>query len=223
MNQKQFIYCYSGIIWIYKHFGIFWNLIALLWLRGDVFQMGVSNAFSRWKLFIDFESKNKQSSQPKKEMKLALLFCYQSQTDTDLREEHLYITLPSMYQSCIFISHSWLYVTLQLQPIYFTLGALRGSFQGPIKLCAAKQMWNIIFMETVVVLSHLFFSSASISLCWISISHLKPFPVLLLIFISDSETTEDETTEPQMETKEGPGRHQDKAGRRGPSGISSKI
>ncbi|XP_037618102.1 striated muscle preferentially expressed protein kinase isoform X2 [Sebastes umbrosus] len=34
----------------------------------------------------------------------------------------------------------------------------------------------------------------------------------------DSETTEDETTEPQMETKEGPGRHQDKAGRRGPSG-----
>ncbi|XP_059183623.1 striated muscle preferentially expressed protein kinase-like [Centropristis striata] len=34
----------------------------------------------------------------------------------------------------------------------------------------------------------------------------------------DSETTEDETTEPQMETKEGPGRHQDKAGRRGPAG-----
>ncbi|KAI4831635.1 hypothetical protein KUCAC02_001171 [Chaenocephalus aceratus] len=34
----------------------------------------------------------------------------------------------------------------------------------------------------------------------------------------DSETTEDETTEPQMETKEGLGRHQDKAGRRGPSG-----
>ncbi|KAM9334206.1 striated muscle preferentially expressed protein kinase-like [Symphorus nematophorus] len=34
----------------------------------------------------------------------------------------------------------------------------------------------------------------------------------------DSETTEDETTEPQMETKEGPGRHQDKAGRRGHSG-----
>ncbi|XP_070850331.1 striated muscle preferentially expressed protein kinase [Chaetodon trifascialis] len=34
----------------------------------------------------------------------------------------------------------------------------------------------------------------------------------------DSETTEDETTEPQMETKEGPGRHQDKSGRRGPSG-----
>ncbi|KAJ4924345.1 hypothetical protein JOQ06_000585, partial [Pogonophryne albipinna] len=35
---------------------------------------------------------------------------------------------------------------------------------------------------------------------------------------ADSETTEDETTEPQMETKEGLGRHQDKAGRRGPSG-----
>uniref|UniRef100_UPI0037E7BA37 striated muscle preferentially expressed protein kinase n=1 Tax=Semicossyphus pulcher TaxID=241346 RepID=UPI0037E7BA37 len=34
----------------------------------------------------------------------------------------------------------------------------------------------------------------------------------------DSETTEDETTEPQMETKEGLGRHQDKAGRRGHSG-----
>lgn len=55
-----------------------------------------------------------------------------------------------------------------------------------------------------------------------------PFSILthlcvLLLFISDSETTEDETTEPQMETKEGPGRHQDKAGRRGPSGIYSKI
>ncbi|XP_041637580.1 striated muscle preferentially expressed protein kinase isoform X2 [Cheilinus undulatus] len=34
----------------------------------------------------------------------------------------------------------------------------------------------------------------------------------------DSETTEDETTEPQMETKEGLGRHQDKAGRRGHQG-----
>ncbi|XP_060888188.1 striated muscle preferentially expressed protein kinase [Labrus mixtus] len=34
----------------------------------------------------------------------------------------------------------------------------------------------------------------------------------------DSENTEDETTEPQMETKEGLGRHQDKAGRRGHPG-----
>ncbi|XP_077957124.1 striated muscle preferentially expressed protein kinase-like isoform X3 [Gasterosteus aculeatus] len=33
----------------------------------------------------------------------------------------------------------------------------------------------------------------------------------------DSENTEDETTDPQMETKEGAGRHQDKADRRGPS------
>ncbi|XP_040888475.1 striated muscle preferentially expressed protein kinase-like isoform X2 [Toxotes jaculatrix] len=39
----------------------------------------------------------------------------------------------------------------------------------------------------------------------------------------DSETTEDETTEPQMETKEGPGRHQDKAGRRGPSGEGGRL
>ncbi|XP_067357586.1 striated muscle preferentially expressed protein kinase isoform X3 [Channa argus] len=39
----------------------------------------------------------------------------------------------------------------------------------------------------------------------------------------DSETTEDETTEPQMETKEGPGRHQDKAGRRGPSGEVGRM
>ncbi|XP_035984095.1 striated muscle preferentially expressed protein kinase isoform X4 [Fundulus heteroclitus] len=39
----------------------------------------------------------------------------------------------------------------------------------------------------------------------------------------DSETTEDETTEPQMETKEGPGRHQDKAGRKGPSGEEGRI
>ncbi|XP_029696722.1 striated muscle preferentially expressed protein kinase isoform X8 [Takifugu rubripes] len=37
-------------------------------------------------------------------------------------------------------------------------------------------------------------------------------------FTHDSETTEDETTEPQMETKEGSGRHQDKAGRRRASG-----
>ncbi|XP_072235422.1 striated muscle preferentially expressed protein kinase [Leuresthes tenuis] len=39
----------------------------------------------------------------------------------------------------------------------------------------------------------------------------------------DSETTEDETTEPQMETKEGTGRHQDKAGRRGPSGEGGRM
>ncbi|XP_026157880.1 striated muscle preferentially expressed protein kinase isoform X3 [Mastacembelus armatus] len=37
----------------------------------------------------------------------------------------------------------------------------------------------------------------------------------------DSETTEDETTEPQMETKEG--RHQDKAGRRGPAGEGGRM
>ncbi|XP_055369100.1 striated muscle preferentially expressed protein kinase isoform X2 [Betta splendens] len=37
----------------------------------------------------------------------------------------------------------------------------------------------------------------------------------------DSETTEDETTEPQMETKEG--RHQDKAGRRGPSAEGGRM
>ncbi|XP_061572129.1 striated muscle preferentially expressed protein kinase [Cololabis saira] len=39
----------------------------------------------------------------------------------------------------------------------------------------------------------------------------------------DSETTEDENTEPQMETKEGPGRHQDKDGRRGPSGEGGRM
>ncbi|XP_012780144.3 striated muscle preferentially expressed protein kinase isoform X2 [Maylandia zebra] len=39
----------------------------------------------------------------------------------------------------------------------------------------------------------------------------------------DSETTEDETTEPQMETKEGPGRHHDKAGRKGPSGEGGRV
>lgn len=38
-------------------------------------------------------------------------------------------------------------------------------------------------------------------------------------FVSDSEATEDETTEPQMETKEGAGRHQDKAGQGGPPGT----
>ncbi|XP_035478783.2 striated muscle preferentially expressed protein kinase isoform X2 [Scophthalmus maximus] len=39
----------------------------------------------------------------------------------------------------------------------------------------------------------------------------------------DSEATEDETTEPQMETKEGPGRHQDKSGRRGPPGEGGRL
>ncbi|XP_075904711.1 striated muscle preferentially expressed protein kinase-like isoform X3 [Nelusetta ayraudi] len=39
----------------------------------------------------------------------------------------------------------------------------------------------------------------------------------------DSETTEDETTEPQMETKEGAGRHQDKAGRRAPPGEGGGL
>ncbi|XP_015229457.1 PREDICTED: striated muscle preferentially expressed protein kinase isoform X2 [Cyprinodon variegatus] len=39
----------------------------------------------------------------------------------------------------------------------------------------------------------------------------------------DSETTEDETNEPQMEPKEGPGRHPDKAGRKGPSGEGGRM
>ncbi|XP_076011349.1 striated muscle preferentially expressed protein kinase-like [Genypterus blacodes] len=41
----------------------------------------------------------------------------------------------------------------------------------------------------------------------------------------DSETTEDEATEPQvpMETKDGPGRHQDKSGRRGPSADGGRM
>lgn len=76
-----------------------------------------------------------------KEAKLSLLFCYQTRAKSVFTSP----PLPSMYQSCIFISHSWLHVTLELQPIYFTPGALRGSFQGPIKVCAAKQMWNVIF------------------------------------------------------------------------------
>lgn len=132
-----------------------------------------------------------------KEAKLSLLFCYQTRAKSVFTSP----PLPSMYQSCIFISHSWLHVTLELQPIYFTPGALRGSFQGPIKVCAAKQMWNVIFTGN---------AAAAVFL------HLK---TPLCLYSLDSETTEDETTEPQMETKEGgPGRHQDKAGRRGPSG-----
>uniref|UniRef100_A0A1A8ETI8 non-specific serine/threonine protein kinase n=1 Tax=Nothobranchius korthausae TaxID=1143690 RepID=A0A1A8ETI8_9TELE len=39
----------------------------------------------------------------------------------------------------------------------------------------------------------------------------------------DSETTEDETTEPQMETKEGLGRHQDKTGRKGVPGEGGRM
>lgn len=51
-------------------------------------------------------------------------------------------------------------------------------------------------------------------------TYLLSVHLLLLasLLISDSENTEDETTEPQMETKEGAGRHQDKAGRRAPAG-----
>lgn len=161
-----------------------------------------------------------------KETKLTLLFCYQSQMDPDPRKDHLYIPLPSMYQPCIFISHSWLHVTLELKPIYFTPGALRGSFQGPIKLCAAKQMWNVIFTGTLLLL----FSASSSPPPQFLFPEIPPsFSILthlcvLHLFLSDSETTEDETTEPQMETKEGTGRHQDKAGRRGPSGnITCKI
>lgn len=84
-------------------------------------------------------------------------------------------TYPS--PACIFISHSWLHVTLQFQPIYFTLGggrgrgggALRSSFQWPIKTSAAKQMWKVIFyLRSLVVSSLLFPPSTSAPLCWIS-------------------------------------------------------
>lgn len=53
-----------------------------------------------------------------------------------------------------------------------------------------------------------------------SVGLLCSFDVLHL---SDSETTEDETTEPQVETKEGSGRHQDKAGWRRASGNAAKA
>lgn len=130
-----------------------------------------------------------------------------------------------MYQLCIFISHSWLHVTLELQPIYFTLGALCGSFQGPIKVCAAKQIWSVIFTQTLLLLSASSFFSLPPLPHFSFNSHLPPSPICVFrpLFIPDSETTEDETTEPQMETKGGPGRHQDKTGGRGPSGNPPKI
>ena len=57
-----------------------------------------------------------------------------------------------------------------------------------------------------------------------SICSSPPLPPLILLFFSppDSETTEDEATEPQvpMETKEGSGRQHDKSGRRVTSGKS---
>lgn len=54
---------------------------------------------------------------------------------------------------------------------------------------------------------------------WLPFFHLNLLVTVCCCIVLDSEATEDETTEPQMETKEGPGRHQDKAGRKGPSGI----
>lgn len=91
------------------------------------------------------------------------------------------------------------------QPIYFTPGAplrllSRSRQTVPLNKC------DVSFSPSV---GFCFLLSPPSSLTCRVVSHL---------FISDSETTEDETTEPQMETKEGPGRHQDKAGRRGPSG-----
>lgn len=58
-----------------------------------------------------------------------------------------------------------------------------------------------------------------------TLTHFLTVHLLLLasIFILDSETTEDETNEPQMETKEGAGRHQDKAGRRAPAGWFYRL
>lgn len=171
-----------------------------------------------YRIFKNRKSKNKRNKAVSlnRENKLTLLFCYQSQTDPDPRKEPLCLPLPSIYQPCIFTSHSWLHVTLGLQPIYFTLGALRSAFQGPIKLCATKQMWNVIFTGTLLL-----FSASSSPPPQLLFPEFPPsFSILthicvLHLFISDSETTEDETTEPQMETKEGLGRHQDKAGRRG--------
>lgn len=105
------------------------------------------------------------------EAKLALLFCYQTRGKSVFTSP-----LPSMYQSCIFISHSWLHVTLELQPIYFTPGALRSSFRGPIKLCAAKQMWKVIFTGTAAAAAVLVFQPPD-SLLWISsiLTHLCVF------------------------------------------------
>lgn len=91
------------------------------------------------------------------------------------------------------------HVTLVIQPIYFPRGAL-GSFQGPVKPRA---------LASVAVFSFL--------------QNASPLYSPAVLHLSDSETTEDETTEPQMETKEGSGRHQDKAGRRRASGIAAKV
>ncbi|XP_036071735.1 striated muscle preferentially expressed protein kinase isoform X3 [Oryzias melastigma] len=105
---------------------------------------------------------------------------------------------------------------LQFQPIYFPPGACPGYFSESVKTCAAKKTSHHF---------HLFARARSPG-CpattdpSIFRSLYSPY---LLFFISDSETTEDETTEPQMETKEGPGRSQDKAGRRGPSGEGGRM
>lgn len=138
-------------------------------------------------------------------------------------------TYPS--PACIFISHSWLHVTLQFQPIYFTLGGEEGEgglfaalFSDPSKRLLLSKCEKSF--STCALL--LFPASSSRPPPQLLFAGFPPSPPVsshsvFLLFVSDSETTEDETTEPQMETKEGPGRHHDKAGRKGPSGILFKL
>lgn len=103
---------------------------------------------------------------------------------------------------------------LQFQPIYLPRGLVRDFFPNPSKSVLPRKRH----------ISSTFLPARAYSPECPATTYPSVFRSLssLLFLISDSETTEDETTEPQMETKEGPGRSQDKAGRRGPSGIFKK-
>lgn len=82
-------------------------------------------------------------------------------------------------------------------------GALRSSFQWPIKTSAAKQMWKVIFyLRSLVVSSLLFPPSTSAPLCWISTFSSR------LISFSLFQTLRPQRMRPQnlrWKPKKGPG------------------
>lgn len=150
------------------------------------------------------------------------------QADSKLSEEHLYIPLPCMhfYKPQLASCHA---------PVSTHLFHSGGARKGRGGLSAA--LFSDPSKRLLLSKCEKSFSTCALLLFPASSSHPPPqllfagFPPsppvsshsVFLLFVSDSETTEDETTEPQMETKEGPGRHHDKAGRKGPSGILFKL
>lgn len=153
-----------------------------------------------------------------KETKLALLFCYQRPEErASIHTPPLHVSAMYFYKPQLASCHA-----PASKPILFPSGGPSAALSKDPSNSAPLSKREMSF-------------SPGLCCCFQPPLLLPPPPQFLFpensilhlnhlcVFISDSETTEDETTEPQMETKEGPGRHQDKAGRRGPSGMSSQI